>query len=154
MSPLSAQAALGVLLAVGLTYAQPPWPQLPETYSYSAKSNMMGPKSVHKINRNGAKELAEVKNEAGDFHLVQLYDFQAHKVYTRDLIAKSCTVQDYVSPYAPVQQDSIAGWDELRREMAKTAPPKILADGNGERHPRQGDRCRDSRCRQVHLLAG
>jgi hypothetical protein len=126
MKRISAFAALSTLLAAGFAQTQPPWPRLPETYSYSAKSEMMWPKSVHIINRNGAKELVGVRNESGDFHMVQLYDFQARKVYTRDLNAKTCTIQSYISPYAPVQQDSIAGWDELRRDMRKGAPPKVL----------------------------
>jgi hypothetical protein len=125
MNRISAGGALGAVLAAGIVLAQPQ-PRLPETYSYTAKSEGMWPKSVHKVNRNGPKEVVEVRNESGDFHIVQLYDFQAHKVYTRDLNAKTCTVQDYVSPYASFLQDPIAGWDEMRREMAKGPAPKVL----------------------------
>lgn len=117
--------AVGTVLAAGIMLAQPQ-PPLTETYSYTAKSEGMWPKSVHKVNRNGPKEVLEVRNESGDFHIVQLYDFQAHKVYTRDLNAKTCTLQDYTSPYASYLQDPIAGWDEMRREMAKGPAPKVL----------------------------
>lgn len=111
-------AALGTLLAAGVTQIQAQLPKLPETYSFTANSEMMWPKSTHKVNRNGPKELFEVRNESGDFHLVQLYDFQAQKVYTRDLNAKTCTVQKYISPYAHVAQDPIAGWEEVRSPQA------------------------------------
>jgi hypothetical protein len=111
-------AALGTMLAAGFAQAQPQSPKLPETYSFTARSEMMWPKSTHKVNRNGPKELVEVRNDSGDFHLVQLYDFQTQKVYTRDLNAKTCTVQKYISPYAPFGQDTIAGWEEIRSDAA------------------------------------
>jgi hypothetical protein len=118
-------AALGALLAAGLVQLQAQTLGMPETYSFTARSDMVWPKSTHTVNRNGSMELVEIKNDSGDFHLVQLYDFQAHKVYTRDLNAGSCTAQEYVSPYAPVPHDPIGGWEEMRRAMAGN-PPKYV----------------------------
>jgi hypothetical protein len=118
-------ALLAAMLTASLAHAQQQLPKLPETYSFFAKSEGMWPKSTHKVNRNGPKELFEVRNESGDFHLIQLYDFQAQKVYTRDMNAKTCTVQKYTSPYLSVLQDPIGGWEEVRSGMA-TQPPKVL----------------------------
>jgi hypothetical protein len=119
------ESAALVAMAASLAFAQQPFPKLPETYSFLAKSEGMWPQSTHKVNRNGSKELLEVRNESGDFHLVQLYDFQAQKVYTRDINAKTCTVQKYLSPYLSSLQDPIGGWEEIRAEIAKQ-PPKVL----------------------------
>ena len=55
-------------------------PALPQTYSFVANSNMMGPATI-KVNRNGSKELIEVTATSGDYHLRQLYDFKAHRVF-------------------------------------------------------------------------
>src|SRR5689334_930135 len=122
-------ATLAAMLAASFAHAQPPFPKLPETYSFMAKSEMMWPKSTHRVNRNGSKELFEVVNEAGDFHLIQLYDFQAHKVYSRDMNARTCTVQKYMSPYVSALQDPIAGWEEIRAEMAKSTTKVLRTEG-------------------------
>jgi len=118
-------ASLAAIFAASLTPVQAQSDRLPETYSFSAKSEMVWPNSTHKVNRNGSKELVEIKNESGDFHIVQLFDFQAHRLYTSDLNAKTCTAQEYVSPYASVGHDPIGSSEEMRREMAGN-PPKIL----------------------------
>jgi hypothetical protein len=116
---------LAATLAAGFVHAQPAFPKLPETYSFLAKSELMWPKSTHTVNRNGSRERFEVVNESGDFHLIQLYDFQEHKVYVRDVNIKTCTVQKYISPYISALQDPIAGWEEVRAEMAKSVT-KVL----------------------------
>ncbi len=117
-------AALAAMLAASPTEGWAQTSRMPQTYSFSAKGELVWPNSIHKVNRNGSKELVEVKSESGDFHLVQLYDFQAHRVYTRDLNAKTCTLQEYVSPYAPLN-DPIGGWEDLEREMGSN-PLKVL----------------------------
>lgn len=113
-------ALLGWMLAAILAPAQP----LPDTYSVVATGEMGGPLSI-KINRNGFKELIEWRNQSGDMHMRQLYDFQAHRLYNLDLVAKRCSIQEYISPFAPMNFDPIGGADEMRKEMAKN-PPKIL----------------------------
>jgi hypothetical protein len=113
-------AVLGWMLAAILAPAQP----LPDTYSVVATGEMGGPLSI-KVNRNGSKELIEWRNESGDVHLRQLYDFQAHRVYNVDLVVNRCTIQEYASPFAPMNHDPIGGADEMRKEMAKD-PPKVL----------------------------
>lgn len=113
-------AVLGWMLAAILARAQP----LPDTYSVVATGEMGGPLSI-KINRNGSKELIEWRNQSGDMHMRQLYDFQAHRLYNLDLAAKRCSIQEYVSPFAPMNFDPIGGADEMRKEMAKD-PPKIM----------------------------
>ncbi len=116
--------ALGAILAASSVQLRAQTSRMPDTYSYSARGEMVWPNTTHTVHRNGPKELVEIRNESGDFHLVQLYDFQAHRVYTRDLNAKTCTYQTYTSPYAP-QNDPIGGWEELARAMAKD-PPKFV----------------------------
>jgi hypothetical protein len=113
-------AALGWILAAILAQAQP----LPDTYSVVATGEMGGPLSI-KINRNGSKEVIEFRNQSGDMHMRQLYDFQAHRLYNQDLAAKRCSIQTYVSPFAPPNFDPIGGADQMRTAMAKD-PPKIL----------------------------
>lgn len=114
-------AALGAVLAAGVVHAQ----ALPDTYSYTAKSELVWPKSTHKVNRSGSKVLVEIINEAGDFHTLQLYDLAAQKVYSRDLNAKTCAIQGYVSPYVPNGHDPIGASGQMREAMAKD-PPKVL----------------------------
>jgi hypothetical protein len=88
---------------------------LPETYSFLATSNVMGAAAL-KVNRNGSREVVEVTGASGGYHLRQLYDFQAHRVYTIDLNGNRCTTQEYTSAYAPVQHDPIGGAAEMARQ--------------------------------------
>ncbi len=90
-------------------------PALPQTYAFTATSNMMGPMTIT-VNRNGAKELIELAGAAGGFHLRVLYDFQAHRIFTVDLNGNQCTTQQYVSPYAPVLHDPIGAAEETARQ--------------------------------------
>ncbi len=103
---------LGLTLTMQL-HAQAP--SLPQTYSFVANSNMMGSATI-KVNRNGSKELIEVKGTSGDYHLRQLYDFQTRRVYTVDLNGNQCTSQEYTSAYAPVQHDPIGGGAEMAKQ--------------------------------------
>ena len=103
---------LGLTLVMQL---QAQAPSLPQTYSFVANSNMMGPATI-KVNRNGSKELIEVTGTSGGYHLRQLYDFQAHRVYTVDLNGNRCTSQEYTSAYAPVQHDPIGGGVEMAKQ--------------------------------------
>jgi hypothetical protein len=114
-----------ISLAASATLLEAQLPKLPDTYSYSAASNMVWPDSTHQVNRSGSKVLVEIKNAKGDFHVIQLYDLQAHKLYNTDLIAKTCTVNPYTSPNAPDAQDPIGGSERMRTGMA-AAPPKVL----------------------------
>ncbi len=102
----------GILLALAAP-AQPP--ALPQTYAFTATSNMMGAMTVA-VNRNGPRERIELAGAAGAFHLRVLYDFQAHRIYTVDLNVNRCTTQEYVSPYAPVMHDPIGGAEEIARQ--------------------------------------
>lgn len=90
-------------------------PTLPQTYSFNATSNMMGPMTL-KVNRSGSKELIELTT-SGDLRLHLLYDFQAHRIFTVDLNGGRCTTQQYTSPYAPVLHDPIGGVEEIGRQM-------------------------------------
>ena len=111
---LSCGAVLGLTLCMQL-HAQAP--ALPQTYSFVANSNMMGAATV-KVNRNGSKELIELTATSGDYHLRQLYDFQAHRVYTVDVNANRCTSQEYTSSYAPTPHDPIGGGAEMAKQTA------------------------------------
>ena len=109
---LSCGTAVGLMLVMQL-HAQAPG--LPQTYSFLANSNMMGSATI-KVNRNSFKELIELTATSGDYHLRQLYDFQAHRVYTVDLNVNRCTSQEYTSAYAPVLHDPIGGAAEMARQ--------------------------------------
>ncbi len=105
------------ILALSFTQVHAQSPALPETYSFSANANMGGPMTV-KVNRNGSKELIEMRLESGAMHTRQLYDFQAHRVYNLDLNVNQCTTQEYTSSYAPTLQDPIGGSAEMARQTA------------------------------------
>jgi hypothetical protein len=90
-------------------------PTLPQTYSFTATNNMIGPMTL-KVSRNGSKELIEL-TAAGDVRLRLLYDFQAHRIFTVDLNGNGCTTQQYTSAYAPVLHDPIGGAGELAGQL-------------------------------------
>ena len=98
----------GLLLAV---QALAQSPALPQTYAFTATSNMGGPMTLT-VHRNASKELVEMAGASGDLHLRLLYDFQAHRIYTTDLNGGRCTTQEYASAYAPVLLDPIGGGEE------------------------------------------
>jgi hypothetical protein len=79
-----------------------------------------------KIYRNGSKELIELTippwaaNQKG-IHFRHLFDFQAHKAYSHDLVRNTCSWMNYVSARAPIWYDPITALDEARRaELART----------------------------------
>ena len=89
---------------------------LPQTYAFTATSNMLGPMTVT-VNRNGSRELIEMAAASGGLHLRLLYDIQAQRIYTVDLNVDRCTTQTYTSAYAPVMHDPIGGAEEMVREV-------------------------------------
>ncbi len=99
--------AAGLLLAV---QAAAQSPALPQTYAFTATSEMAGPMTLT-VNRSGSMELIEVAGSGG-LHLRVLYDFKAHRIYTTDVDGGSCTTQEYASAYAPVLWDPIGGGQE------------------------------------------
>lgn len=106
--PVFCIIAAGLVLTV---QAPAQSPALPRVYAFTATSNLSGPATLT-INRNGSKELIEVAGASDGPHLRLLYDFQAHRIYTTDLDAGSCTTQEYASAYAPVLWDPIGGAEE------------------------------------------
>jgi hypothetical protein len=118
---------------------------LPQTYAFTATSNMMGPMTIT-VNRNGTKELIELAGSGGGYHLRVLYDFQANRIFTVDLNSKQCTTQQYVSPYAPSLHDPIGAAGEtgsqagalraISRESVNGISARVveaqLAEGQGK----------------------
>ena len=96
------------MLLVMQAPAQPP--ALPQTYSFTATSYMMGAMKLT-VSRNGSKELIEMTS--GSVNMRQLYDFQARRIYNVDLNVNRCTTQEYASAYAPVWHDPIGGAAEI-----------------------------------------
>jgi hypothetical protein len=108
----------------------------PQTYSVTLVSNLTevsvfsGRESNVKINRNGLKELVEVTlapqgGSSKGVHMRYLFDFQAHKAYTLDVVTNSCSWMKYVSADAPVNYDPITGSAVMLAETAK-AKPNVL----------------------------
>lgn len=106
------------LLSIPQALAQNSTP--PQTYSFTADSNMMGPMTVT-VNRNGPKELVELKTASGTMHLRVLYDFPAQRLYTLDLSSNLCTTQEYTSPYAPSLHDPVGGSAEMIQQAGSLA---------------------------------
>jgi hypothetical protein len=111
-------------------------PSPPQTYSLTLVSNLTevslfsGREANVKIYRNGSKELVEVALApgAGRSKAVQmryLFDFQAHKAYTLDVVTNACSWMKYVSADAPVNYDPITGSAVMLADTAKVKP-KVL----------------------------
>ena len=88
----------------------------PQTYSFTTVSGS----TMIKVTRDGPKEVVDQVMLAGpgrekDFRLYNLYDFQAHKIYTKVLSDPSvpCSVMEYTSPAAPSMFDLISGAPEM-----------------------------------------
>lgn len=113
-------AVVTYLLVTVLGQAQ----NVPDTYSVVATGEMGGPLEIT-IHRNGPKELIEWRNQSGDMHMRQLYDFQTRQLYNLDMVARRCSIQTYVSAYAPLNFDPIGGAAEMNKERAKD-PPKFV----------------------------
>jgi len=104
--------ALGALPALPL--AQAPDPQ---TYSYvqDPAASVLG-RAIVKVARDGPREAIDQilpvgPGRAKEFHAHHLYDFEAHKIYTRIVSDPSvpCTVMTYTSPAVPQEFDVITG---------------------------------------------
>ncbi|MGB7761361.1 MAG: hypothetical protein WBL61_16135 [Bryobacteraceae bacterium] len=106
----------------------------PQAYSLTEDPGfaLMGP-SVVRISRDGAKEVVDQilpvgPGRAKEYHGHLLYDFQAHKLYTKVLSdpAVPCGVQEYTDPAAPPEFDVISGSDALMKELTSGVQPKQI----------------------------
>ncbi len=127
----------GLALRCGLA-ASPPSAQSapPQTYSVALTSNMTeasmftGRESNVEVYRNGSKELVDVvlapqAGKSQSVHMRYLFDFQAHKAYTLDVVNNACGWMNYVSAEAPVNYDPITGSAIMLATTTK-ATPRIL----------------------------
>jgi len=88
-------------------------------------SMFSGQESTLTVSRSGSQELVELTiapwpaNPKG-VRFRYLFDFQAHKAYSLDMVENACSWMNYVSARAPVSYDPITAFDaEARAEMAK-----------------------------------
>jgi hypothetical protein len=97
----------------------------PQVYSYTEDPaiSIMGP-TIVKIVRDGPREAVNQIMPVGpgrdkEFHNHILYDFQAHKIYTKLVSdpAVPCTVMDYTSPAAPRGFDMISSAADAMKDM-------------------------------------
>jgi len=83
-----------------------------------------GRPSTVKVYRSDSKELVELTiapwsaNPKG-VHMSYLFDFAAHKAYTRDLDHNACSWMKYVSADAPTTYDPITGSAQAMPKLAK-----------------------------------
>lgn len=105
----------------------------PQTYSLTEISRMTeasmftGQPATVKINRSDSKELVELAiapwaaNPKG-VHMSYLFDFAAHKAYTRvlDDQGNACSWMKYVSDDAPLNYDPITGSAQMMQKLAKS----------------------------------
>jgi hypothetical protein len=139
-----------VFALVALTSALRPQNPVPHTYSYTMDPapSIMGP-SIVKIARDGPREAIDQilpvgPGRAKEFHNHILYDFQAHKIYTRIVSDPSvpCSVMTYTSPAAPDAfdvmnaspdiGDFLAHATLLRRETVNGIPAKVMGMTSGQ----------------------
>jgi hypothetical protein len=83
----------------------------------------MGP-TIVKVVRDGPREAVDQIMPVGpgrnkEFHNHILYDFQAHKIYTKLVSDPTvpCSVMDYTSPAAPREFDMISGAADAMKDM-------------------------------------
>jgi hypothetical protein len=116
------------ILAGARLSAQSSAPQaysLTEITNQTEASMFTGQPSTVKIYRSDSKELVEITitpwsaNPKG-VHMSYLFDFAAHKAYTRDLEQNACSWMKYVSPDAPVTYDPITGSQQMMPKLAKS----------------------------------
>jgi hypothetical protein len=113
----------------------------PQTYSFTedpAFALAPGP-TVLKVSRDGDHEAVD-ETIAGfpghpkpqQYRIV--YDFQAHKIYTKILSDSSvpCSVMEYTSPAAPPQFDVVSGSADFLQQLASESqsPPKQVGTEN------------------------
>ncbi len=117
-------AVLTLICGWGLSHLRAQGPA-PQAYSITEDPGfaLMGP-SVVKISRDGSKEVVDQimpvsPGRDKEFHNHLLYDFQAHKLYTKVVSDPSvpCGVQEYTDPAAPAEFDPISGSDALMKEL-------------------------------------
>jgi hypothetical protein len=117
-------AVLALMSGWGLSRLQAQSPT-PQTYSFTEDPALalLGP-NVVKISRDGSREVVDQIMPAGpghdkEYHGHLVYDFQAHKLYTKVLSepAVPCGVQEYTDPAAPAEFDLITGSDALLKEL-------------------------------------
>ena len=128
---------LGLVFVSGLVAA---WlsaqSSAPQAYTLTTISQMTevsmftGRASNLKIYRNGSKELVDLTVPpagAGSkgVHMSYLFDFEAHKAYTLDVVNNACSWMNYVSADAPVNYDPITGSAVMLAETAQ-AKPNVL----------------------------
>jgi hypothetical protein len=115
------------LAAVAGILSATAWPQhsAPQSYTYTEDpaTGLMGP-SILKVARDGAKTAVDQILPVGpgrtkEFHNHILYDFAAHKIYTKLVSDPSvpCTVMDYTSPAVPEEFDLFASSAESMKEL-------------------------------------
>ena len=126
----------GALQAVFLTEAWTQTAALPQTYSFSAVSSLLGREMRIQVNRNGLRELIEETaiskpGETGHLHIRVLYDFQAKRIFSVNLNSNICTTQQYISPYAPGLMDPIGAVSETAANLAGMPAAWIPETVNG-----------------------
>lgn len=107
----------------------------PRTYTISELNNMMIPDLTVKLYRDGTKELVEQSRpKSADapkgYRMRTLYDFQAHKLYTWDMIETSspCGIQNISETEAPEVFDVITGAAKMAAEIAKRRPKTVVTE--------------------------
>jgi OOP family OmpA-OmpF porin len=107
----------------------------PRTYSISELNNMMVPDLTVKLYRDGTKELVDQSRPKGadapqGYHMRTLYDFEAHKLYTWDLVEtpRPCGIQDITETEAPEAFDVVTGAARMAAEIAKRRPKTVVTE--------------------------
>jgi len=122
-----AAAFFAFLFGAAYAPAQPKPAPVPDTYSFTAVSSLVGPEMTIQVNRNGSKELVERTafprpGVAKPFHDRVLYDFQAHRLFTLDLNSNICSTQEYETAYAPEMIDPIGGIPAMSGNIPDNPP--------------------------------
>jgi hypothetical protein len=127
---------LGSILAPSLAAPLHAQSSKPQTYSFTEDPAMaiIAP-TVVKVSRDGPKEVVDQimppsPGRPKEFHQHILYDFQAHKIYTKLVSDASvpCSVMDYSSPGAPSEFDVITGAADLMQgltDSGKLRPEQV-----------------------------
>ncbi len=117
---------LGILPCLFAQASAPKAYVLTLTSTLTEASMFSGQTSQLKVYRNGSKELVDLtigpwKDNPKGVHYRYLFDLQAHKAYSQDLINNACSWMSYVSARIPVWYDPMTALDAaLRAEMAKS----------------------------------
>lgn len=111
----------GAALLAGQTFQPPQSYTLTEVSHITEASMFTGQASNLKVFRSGSKELVELTippwpASPTGVHISYLFDFQAHKAYTKD--QNTCSWMKYVSQDAPVNYDPVTGSAQLLSAVA------------------------------------